>query len=147
MHLQVKMLTARGEQTQDLLLKLFWAYSTSYNHAFADYIRRRKDTHLEGNTLTSEDLINSTKHKYHQLVELGTWNAPTPEEQNLLALETKVAKMSQPRRHNNREDPHNQNKNRNKSKNKHRSKPDGDPEWFTNQTPPSVFLVRQVLII
>ena len=91
--LLVDSLAARGETTSDLLVNIFKAYSNVSDKTFVSYMARKKESHEEGNTLTSDEIMNLGANKYKQLKTLNIWNAPSPEEEKIMALEAKVDKM------------------------------------------------------
>ena len=90
---QLRLLRSRGQRTEDLLLNLFKAYSKCSDKAFAAYVKRKEDAHLEGHTLTSEQLMTAAKMKYQLLVDNKSWNAPSPEDCKLTALAAELAKV------------------------------------------------------
>ena len=59
-------LNARGEQTLDLLPNLFKAYESVNHGNFADFIKRKKNSYEEGDTLglTPRALMNAARVKY-----------------------------------------------------------------------------------
>ena len=142
---QVRMLHARQEQTQDLLMHLFKAYSISSDCPFVDYIRRREDEYTDGKSFTPDELMNSARNKYMQLKELGKWNALTASDRKLLALEAKVAKMSK------KNDPDKDNgtekkTRRSKKKQEKEDKPSTVKEWLAQQKPPPKNKMHQVRV-
>ena len=91
-------LTARGEDSLDLLVNLFKGYSACSDKAFVDYINRKKEDYDEGGaTLEPEDLMKFAETKYKILKQEGKWNAPTPDKQEILALKAQISKMKRAR--------------------------------------------------
>ena len=123
---QVQALRSRGEDTQDLLTNLFKAYLVVPDKTFSNYIIKKKDEYDEGATMTADTLMIWAKIKYDIIQEEGKWNAPTDEEQKILALQTKISQME--KRHPIR----NTNKNTFQSK---RTLPPykNKPEWFKTE--------------
>ena len=90
---QVLALRARGHHSTDLVVNLFEAYKTSSDKNFVDYIRKKEDDWMEGRPMEVEQLMNSAKHKYLLLVQAKKWNAPSPEEAKLMALQSKIEQV------------------------------------------------------
>ena len=84
---QVYTLRARGEQTSDLLMNLFKAYVISSDKAFVIYIEKKLEDWEYGMLVVSPDqLILWARKKFELLKEKGAWNAPSEEEETLIAL-------------------------------------------------------------
>ena len=88
-------LRARGEMTSDLLTNLFKGYAACSDKNFVDYIRRKQERYDEGDELTATMLMNLADTKYKQLKDKEIWEAPSPEEEKLIALEAKVQALKQ----------------------------------------------------
>jgi hypothetical protein len=91
--LMVDSLAARGETTQDLLTNLFKGYQAASDKVFVSYIGRKLEKYEEGEMMTSESLMQLGNNKYKLLKEGGLWNAPSDEEEKILALQTEVKKL------------------------------------------------------
>jgi hypothetical protein len=85
----IQSLTARNQETSDLLINLFKGYSAVSDETFRAWLGRKQDDHEEGEELTPDALMMAAKNKYDAMVEKGTWNAPTNEEK-IVALEAKL---------------------------------------------------------
>jgi len=83
-------LSARGERTEDLLVNLFKGYFAATDKKFVAYIGRRKERYEEGEALSQETLMNLANEKFKSMKDEGTWNAPSEEEERILALEAKL---------------------------------------------------------
>ncbi len=83
-------LSARGETTNDLLMNLFKGYDAASDQAFRSYISKKKDSYEEDGDLVENTLMDLAENKYHALVEAGKWNAPTKEQEQILALSAEV---------------------------------------------------------
>jgi hypothetical protein len=84
-------LAARGEVSTDLTTNLMTAYKTVKDHAFNSYIVKKEEQYDEGNEdLPPERLMHLAEQKYKILKQRGTWNAPTPEEEKIIALEAEL---------------------------------------------------------
>jgi len=88
-------LRARGETTSDLLTNLFKGYAACSDKNFVDYIRRKQERYDEGDELTATMLMNLADTKFKQLKDKEIWEAPSPEEEKLIALEAKVQALKQ----------------------------------------------------
>ena len=91
--LLIDSLSARGETTQDLLTNLFKGYQAATDKVFVSYIGRKLEKYEEGEDITSESLMQLGDNKYKLLKEGGLWNAPSDEEEKILALQTEVKKL------------------------------------------------------
>ena len=91
--LMVDSLAARGETTTDLLVNLFKAYTNVSDKVFVSYMGRKKELHEEGANLSLDEVMTLAANKYKQLKDLETWNAPSPEEEKIMALEARINKM------------------------------------------------------
>ena len=83
-------LAARGETSTDMLSNLFTGYLSAKDKAFVSYIDKKLGTDISYN-----QLMLWARQKYDLLRDKGTWNAPTPEEEKILALTAQVNKMSE----------------------------------------------------
>ena len=91
--LLIDSLAARGETMQDLLANLFKGYQAASDKVFVSYIGRKLEKYEEGEDITSETLMQLGDNKYKLLKEGGLWNAPSDEEEKILALQTEVKKL------------------------------------------------------
>ncbi len=83
-------LAARGETTHDLLMNLFKGYEATSDQAFRSYISKKRDTYEEDGNMTVDQLMTLAENKFHALVESNKWNAPTKEQEQILALSAEV---------------------------------------------------------
>ena len=81
--LLIQSLTARNQESSDLLINLFKGYSAVSDETFRAWLGRKQDNHEEGEELTPDMLMIAAKNKYDNMVEKGIWNAPTAEEKLL----------------------------------------------------------------
>ena len=94
----LKALHARGEKTMDLLTYLFKAYAVCKDEEFVKYIRDLQTKHEMGGRkqrLTSEVLMHQAEKKYKIMVTTKTWEAPTPAQEQLIAMQTTLDQMKQ----------------------------------------------------
>lgn len=91
--LLIDSLTARGETTQDLLINLFKGYQSASDKAFVEYIGRKLERYEEGEDLSPEQLMEYADNKYKQLKVTGRWNAPSAEEEKILALQAQIKNL------------------------------------------------------
>ena len=89
MKLLIQSLTARNQESLDLLINLFKGYLAVSDEMFRAWLGRKQDNHEEGEELTPDMLMIAAKNKYDNMVEKGIWNAPTAEEK-IVALDTKL---------------------------------------------------------
>jgi len=83
--------TARGEITQDLLANLFKAYKAVTDREFVTYIHKKEDKYEEGVNIDTDTLMLQADNKFKTMFQ--AWNAPSPEEEKILALETQIQKL------------------------------------------------------
>ena len=88
-------LAARGETSTDMLSNLFTGYLAAKDKAFVSYIDKKLELYEEGTDISYNQLMLWARQKYDLLRDKGTWNAPTPEEEKILALTAQVNKMSE----------------------------------------------------
>jgi hypothetical protein len=92
---QTGKLTARGETCQDLLIYLFHAYSSAPDQVFKDYIKDRRNEYKDGTrNMTSEGLMLLADNKYHARVQSSEWAKPSGEQEEIVALQAKIAGIS-----------------------------------------------------
>jgi hypothetical protein len=89
--------------TQDLLVRLFKGYKGLFKgykavseNPFTQYIRWKKDSYEEGVVLLiKKALMELVFNKYRILLKKGEWNAPTAEEEKILALQVETPTSDQ----------------------------------------------------
>jgi hypothetical protein len=91
--LQLKMLTARGETTNDLLVHLFAAYQKASDKNFSKKARRELKMYERGQTITPSQLMATMEQYWEVLVEKGEWDAPSEEEQQLMVMKAKLEEL------------------------------------------------------
>ena len=88
-------LSARGETSTDMLSNLFTGYMAAKDKSFVAYIDKKLELYEEGTHISPNQLMLWARQKYDLLRDKGVWNAPTPEEEKILALTAQVNKMSE----------------------------------------------------
>jgi hypothetical protein len=87
-------LTARGEETTDILTNLWKAYKSASDREFSDFIKRRHEEYeMDDEELSHMELMDLASNKYKLKKENGTWNAPNEDEKKIIALEAEVASL------------------------------------------------------
>jgi hypothetical protein len=86
-------LTSRDETTNDLLTNLFKGYKAASDKTFVAYIKKKEDDYDEGQNIRPENLMTLAANKYKILKEKNEWEAPSAEEEKIMALEAKITKM------------------------------------------------------
>jgi YHS domain-containing protein len=79
-------LAARGESSQDILMNVQDAYMACKD---ADFVRHAKDEYSkweQGAPITLQDYMDSALTKYKTLKMKGLWEAPSPEQEQIIAL-------------------------------------------------------------
>ena len=101
--LLIDSLHARGETSHDTLVNLFKGYQAVSDKPFSDYINRLQESHEDGNTITADLLMQRASDKYKSLKQAGKWNAPSEEEEKIIALEAKIRSLQKSRNHKTRD--------------------------------------------
>ncbi len=123
---------ARGETTNDLLANLFKAYKAVSDQEFITYIRKKEDKYEEGAEIKPDVLMLLTDNKFKTFRQAETWNAPSPEEEKILALESQIQKLQKEKKKPKQQEKKGEDKNGTKKGKK--KKKDG-PKWM--QVPPA----------
>jgi len=90
----INSLMARGEMTHDLLENPFQAYKVVTDCKFIAYICKKEDQYEEGGeNIDTDTLMLQADSKLKTMFKARTWNAPSPEEEKILALETQIQKL------------------------------------------------------
>ena len=91
-HVQVLLdqLAARGETTEDLLTNLFKAYATCSDHTFVKYIADHQTKWEDGESLSAHQLMAKAANKYKILKTKELWEAPTAQDEKIMAMEAKL---------------------------------------------------------
>ena len=82
----LEVLASRGETTHNFLLNLFKGYAATSNTTFTSCIERKQEEYEEGTNIKPTALMSLVDKKYKNLKIKGTWNAPSQEEEKILAL-------------------------------------------------------------
>ena len=90
---QITALETRGETTTDLLANLFKGYAACSDKNFVKYIANKEEKYEEGEELNPKKLMLLADTKYKTLVEKGTWDAPSAEEEKIIALQAQVESL------------------------------------------------------
>jgi hypothetical protein len=91
--LLIDSLAARGETTQDLLTNLFKGYQAATDKTFVEYIGRKLERYEEGEMVTPDALMEQADNKFKLLKEGGIWNAPSEQEEKILALQSELKNL------------------------------------------------------
>merc|ERR1712012_769330 len=85
--LQLKLLSARGGTTNDLMNSLLKAYKSVSDKEFVRYIKDREATTNDGReNLGLQDIMEIALNKYKLLIQHKEWMEPDPAEAKLVAL-------------------------------------------------------------
>jgi hypothetical protein len=88
-------LVARGETSSDILFNLFKGYNAVKDLEFKEYIKTKKSAYEDGTLdLKEETLMNLAQNKFDTLVQDGTWNRPTKEQEQIIALTATIESMA-----------------------------------------------------
>ena len=101
--LLVNNLAARGQRTEDLLTHLFKGYQAASDRTFVRYINEKIERYEEGEDIHSDTLMQLADNKFRLMKERGTWDAPSAEEEKILALQAEVEKLKNRKRKSDRQ--------------------------------------------
>ena len=132
----VDQLRARGEFTNDLLINLFKGYLSATDKSFTTYIEKKLEAYEEGQDMTADQLMLWARNKYDLLLDKGIWNAPTEQEEKIIALQAQVKEMA--KKLSEKKSPQTTKGKTNKSAQnpkdkKKKSKRTEKPDWFTKK--------------
>jgi len=94
---QLQSLHARGQDTQDLLSNLFKGYKATSDREFVQYIRLKENDYNEGNEISPQRLMQLALNRYNTMKEGGSWNAPSEEQTEIIALKAQLKKLQKQR--------------------------------------------------
>lgn len=87
-------LHSRGATTLDLMTNLFDAYAQASDKQFVKYIQTKKDLFDDGElNITPQILMLKAATKYKTMKDEETWNAPSDEQVEIMALKAQVSKL------------------------------------------------------
>ena len=122
-------LASRGETTHDLLSNLFQGYAATSDTMFTSYIERKQEQYEDGTNIKPTALMSLADKNYNTLKIKGTWNSPSQEEENILALKTEIDELKRFRK----ETPSASQGNPRKQMSVKKE----NPKWFVNNETPS----------
>jgi len=121
-------LVARGEMTNDLLANHFKAYKAISNQEFITYICKKEEEYEEGTDINTDSLMLLADNKFKTFHQANTWNAPSPEEEKILALKSQIQKLWKEKKPKQQEGTKKGNKDSTK---KGKQKKKDGPKWVT----------------
>ncbi len=77
-----------------MLNNLFLAYKAVPDAKFKSFIENQEDRYDSGIEVTENKLMELAEKKYQVLQDREEWNAPTPDQEKIIALEATVAKLT-----------------------------------------------------
>ena len=89
----MEQLKARGGETHDLLTNLFKAYISVKDARFVDYVNEKLSRYEEGEPMGADQLMTLTANKYKNMMIQNQWEALSPHDATIQALQTKVEKL------------------------------------------------------
>lgn len=138
---QLDSLAARGESTQDLLSNLFKGYAAASDKEFKSYIAKKEDLYDEGENIDARTLMQLALNKYKTLCEGGRWNAPSEEEEKIIALEAEVKKLINKRDNTSKKTANNNSNAKSTSK---KGKTNTKPDWMLIPPKPNESKTKRV---
>jgi hypothetical protein len=89
-------LTARGESSDYLTIDICKAYLCVTYCDFVRYMRNKKYDYEDGEDFTVEQLLTMSLIKFQILKDSGNWNSLSPEQDQSMALTSKVNTLKDP---------------------------------------------------
>jgi len=86
-------LASRGQTASDIIVNLFKAYKTAGDTKFVKYIEDREAEHDDGKGMDYRELMLYADNKYKVLIDKKEWQAQSPEQKGIVALESKLSKL------------------------------------------------------
>ena len=138
--LLVRSLQARGQRAEALLTHLFKGYLAASDRSFVKYINDKKDRYEEGEEIDPDRLMQLADNKYRLMKEREEWDAPSAEEEKILALQAAVdrlTKTNKSKRKNteSRNNEKERNPKKRSTKQKGRSQNPPKPGWMSERPP------------
>ena len=89
----IEQLNASGSETQNLLSNLSKAYVSIKDARFVDYVNEKLIRYEEGELMEADPLMTLTANKYKNMMIQNQWEAPSPHDATIQALESRVEKL------------------------------------------------------
>ena len=86
-------LAARGETSQDTMMNVQAAYEVCKDAVFVRHTRDEYSRWEQGATMSLKDFMSSALTKYKTLKMKGQWEAPSPEQEQIIALSAEMSSM------------------------------------------------------
>jgi hypothetical protein len=136
--LMVEALAARGEKSTDLLTYLFKGYAACSDKAFVKYISDKQNDWEEGSEIAPDQLMDYALTKFKILKTKEVWEAPSEEEEKLIALEARFMELKKKFKRKGKGDPEDGKGGFDRNK-KLKGNPGGagKPEWLKSNKAPS----------
>jgi YHS domain-containing protein len=77
---------------------LFKGYEAVPDPVFKDYIKQKKSAYEEGGTINPKELMQLAQNNFEGCVLAKTWNAPTNEQEQIIALEARIERLQEQKR-------------------------------------------------
>ena len=126
----VRSLEARGQRAEALLTHLFKGYLAASDKVFVRYINDKKDKYEEGKELSADKLMQLADNKFRLLKEREEWDAPSPEEEKIMALEAAVDKLKKRKGNSKRKETQDKTTKKQKTKRKGHFVDIPKPQWM-----------------
>jgi hypothetical protein len=86
-------LAARGESSQDTMMNVQAAYEVCKDATFVRHTRDEYSRWEQGATMSLKDFMSSALTKYKTLKMKGVWEAPSPEQEQIIALSAEMSSL------------------------------------------------------
>jgi len=95
----VMSLVARNEDTTDLVTNLLKGYKECADKTFVNYVQRLEDRIDDGETIDANTLMSRCLTKYKMKMQRNEWQAPTAEDEKIIALQAAIKVMEAKQAH------------------------------------------------
>ena len=93
---QVAILQSRGEEAHDLLTYLWTTYKKAPDAKFVEYIQNLHNDFITGKSdFTAQELMNLADTMYKARVQMNEWALLSTEQEEIVALNTKIPQLEQ----------------------------------------------------
>ena len=89
----LKQLNARSWETHNNLTNLFKAYVSVKDAPFVDYVDEKLSWYKKAEPMEADQLMTLTANKYKNMMIQNQWEAPSPHDATIQALQFKVEKL------------------------------------------------------
>ena len=90
-------LRARGAEAPDITTDLLRGYKACSDKSFRQFVNRKEEQIDEESNLTYQELMQLAANKFKKSKTLGVWEAPSDEEEKIIALQAELQQLKKQR--------------------------------------------------